>query len=96
MRVCVWGGGGGWGVQNIIVSPTFQSGDEARVRYSPIILSTELLLTFHTLSIITEVTRLNLQKKKRGEFFCDKRSVKEELPVHAHIDKQCHFDNSQS
>ena len=56
---------GGGEFPNIIVSPTFQSGDEARVRYSPIIMSTELLLTFYTLSIIAEVTRLNLQKKKK-------------------------------
>ena len=63
--VCVGGRGGG---PNITVSPTFQSGDEARVRYSPIILSTELLLTFYTLSIIAEVTRLNLTKKKRRGF----------------------------
>ena len=64
------GGGGGGGFPNIISSTTFQSGDEARVRYSPIILYTELLLTFYTLSIIAEVTRLNLQKKKKMESFC--------------------------
>ena len=64
--MCVCGGGGG---PNIIVSQTFQSGDEARVHYSPIILSTELLLTFYTLSIIAEVTRLNLQNKKEESFF---------------------------
>ena len=57
-----------WGGPNIIVSPTFQSGDEARVGYSPIILSTELLLTFYTLFNYRRGHSLKFAKKEERFF----------------------------